>query len=557
MTSRYRRTAVIVVLAFFLVTAAVYATSVLGNGFVEWDDYRLIVQNPILQELSLKNVGRAFSSFDPELYIPLTFLSYQGDRIIGGGFVPQVTHSINLLLHILNALLVAWVLGRLVRDRRAGVIAGMLFAVHPLNAEAVAWASARKDLLSAFFFLLSWGFYLTMRDRDTKRRMSAQWYGLSLGAFFLALLAKIVAVTLPLVLLFTDALQMRRWDRKMLTEKLPYFTLALFAGIIGILGKYGSSSLWYEKILIGCRAIFLYMGKLLVPVKFSVLYPFTHAISITTPELFFSVIGVFLLTKFALRSLRWTRTVAFAWFFFIITALPTMTNFTKADYYKLDVYIGSDRYAYIPSIGFFLLVAAFIRYALQRREKIVYVATCIFVILLGSLAHAQSLMWRDTGTLFVNVLQYYPNSHLAHNNVGAILKHNGHLEQAMIQFQESIDVRPNERAYFNLGQIYAERGDTGLAKTMYEKALAENPEHVDSMVNLGVILLAEKQPDQAIDYFLKALALKPDQPEAAFNLAVAYERKKLKDKAIEWYEKALLLKPGDAEIMATLKHLRR
>jgi len=556
MTLRQRNILLVIAL-FFLVTIAVYGSSVRGNFFVDWDDYRLVVQNPILQELSLKNVARAFSSYDPELYIPLTFMSYQVDRLIGGGFSPQVTHGINLLIHTLNSLLVAWVLGRLVRDRRAGIIAGLLFAVHPMNTEAVAWASARKDLLSSFFFLFSWGSYLMMRDCDIKKRSSALWYALSLWTFFLALLAKIVSVPLPVILILTDFLQGRKFNRKMWTEKIPYFVFSFFAGIIGMLGKFGGSSLLYEKILIGCRALFLYLGKLILPVKFSVLYPFTKEISFVTPELFFSVLGIFVLTKLAMQTIPRTRVIAVAWMFFLVTALPSMTNFTKSDYYKLDVYIGSDRYAYLPSIGFFLLVAFLAHIAFDTRKKIVCATAAICVVLLGSLAHAQSLMWSDTGTLFVNVLQYYPNSHLAHNNVGAILEKRGHIDLAIREFEQSVAVRPNERAYFNLGQIYLQRSDTARAKLMFEKAIEQDPEHVDSMVNLGVILLSEKQFDRAIELFTKAIALKPDLPQAPFNLAMAYERSSQKDKAVEWYRKVLEKHPDDTEAQARLKKLLR
>ena len=556
MTTRHRNI-MVVVAGFFLVTLAVYAASVRGNFFVDWDDYRLIVQNPILQELSVRNAARAFSSYDPELYIPLTFMSYHVDRLIGGGFVPQVTHGINLLLHTLNALLVAWVLGRLVRDRRAGIIAGLLFAVHPLNAEAVAWASARKDLLASFFFLFSWGCYLLMRDCDVKKRSSALWYALSLWTFFLALIAKIVAVPLPVILILTDFLQGRRFDRTMWTEKIPYFTFSFFAGIIGLLGKSGGSSLVYEKMLIGCRAIFLYLGKLLVPVKFSVLYPFTNEISFATPQLFFSVLGVFLLTKLAMQTIPRTRVIAVGWLFFLIMALPSMTNFTKSDYYKLDVYVGSDRYAYLPSIGIFLLLAAFVHIALEKRKKIVCAGTAIFLVLLGSLAHAQSLMWHDTGTLFVNVLQYYPNSHVAHNNVGAILEKKGYVDLAFAEYRKSIDVRPNERAYFNLGQIYLKRSDALNAKDMFEKALVENPNHVDSMARLGAIVLSEKQVDRAIELFTKALSIRADLPDVPFNLATAYEMKGDKTHAAEWYRRVLEKNPDDAEAKAKLKKLQR
>ncbi|MBM3231011.1 tetratricopeptide repeat protein [Candidatus Peregrinibacteria bacterium] len=542
-----------IVMLFFAVTIAVYATAVRGNFFVEWDDYKLIVENPILQEVSVRNIRTAFTAYDPELYIPLTFMSYHADRILGGGWNPSVTHGINLILHTLNALLVTWILSVLTGNRKASVIAGLLFAVHPLHTEAVMWASARKDVLSIFFFLLSWSSYLQFR-RDDARPL--RWYATAVFLLFLALLSKVVVVTLPIVLLMTDYLQRRRIDFSNIREKSPFFLLSFVFGVIALFGQRSGSSLYYEKFLIGCKAIFLYLGKLVVPMKFSILYPFTESISISNPGILFSVLGVILISilVFLFRN---HRSLPFAWMFFTVTVLPTMSNFTKSDYYFHDVYVGSDRYAYIASIGVFFLLAGLISKVQGRLNAALYSVSALILAVFGYLSYQQSFLWKDTGVLFVNVIRHYPNSHLAHNNVGAILEKQGKYDLAVGQYRESLAIRPNERAYYNLAQLYVKAGRTEEARGMYLLTLEQNPGHTDAKVNLAALLIRSGSYDEAIVYLQKALEEEPKHEEAMFNLARAYELSGSRENALGWYRSLLQLTLEDQEIREKINALLR
>ncbi len=151
---------------------AVYGSLVLHGNFVLWDDNNLITNNTHIQGLTFANIGYNFTHFDPELYIPLTFLTYQFDYAFGG-LDASFFHFTNLLLHTLNALLVTLLLYQLTKKRWIAVLCGLLFAVHPLNVEAVAWASARKDLLSTFFFFLSCFTYLRYRSEQSA---SSYWW---------------------------------------------------------------------------------------------------------------------------------------------------------------------------------------------------------------------------------------------------------------------------------------------------------------------------------------------------------------------------------------------
>ncbi|MDP7069622.1 MAG: hypothetical protein QF815_03770, partial [Candidatus Peribacteraceae bacterium] len=433
-----------IIIAFLAIGLFVYGPSIIGNSFVNWDDYNLILENPVLQTLTLSNIWAMFSMYDPDLYIPLTFLSYQAERIIGGGeFIPWISHLINLLLHIGSALLIVGITSRMSKNSWIGVMTGLLFLVHPLHTEAVAWASARKDVLATMFFLMSIWWY-------QKKQIK-----ISVGTFVLALLSKVIAITLPVALLLIDWREGRKIDKHCLKEKIPYFALSLVFGVIAIGGKTDAGFHMVDKMLIGVRSIMFYLEKIFVPMKLAVLYPFTEAISISNPELALSAAGVVGISIIAFLTVRRTKEIAFAWIFFLVTVFPTLTNFTKGDNMLLDVYIASDRYAYIPSIAILFLAATVLYSFKEKFKRFVFWISVVVVMTFGFLSYHQSKMWRDTSFVFLNVIQHYDNSHHAHNSVGVELENRGYIELAKAEYEKSLSIRPNEKAHYNLGRIYA------------------------------------------------------------------------------------------------------
>jgi 4-amino-4-deoxy-L-arabinose transferase-like glycosyltransferase len=214
-----------------LVTLLFYVPS-LGNDFQAHDDTLLITENPTAQGLSIKNIRAAFSTFDPELYIPMTLITHQIEYSLFG-LNPFFFHFTNLLLHIGSSILVTLIAYRLSKDRSRypeifAIGTGVLFALHPLNTEAVAWAAARKDILSGFFFFASLWAYLKV---DSHKK----WYVLSILLFALGLLSKISIVVLPVALLLIEDVRGRRAGS--LKRTAPFFGLSLIFGIVAMLGK--------------------------------------------------------------------------------------------------------------------------------------------------------------------------------------------------------------------------------------------------------------------------------------------------------------------------------
>jgi 4-amino-4-deoxy-L-arabinose transferase-like glycosyltransferase len=236
----------------------------LTNGFVVWDDALLVTKNPIAHGLTWANIKAAFTTYDPELYIPLTLLSFQINYSLHE-LLPFGYHLVNLLLHFGSVLMIAWVMFGMTKNRVAAIVTALLFAVHPINVEAVAWVSGRKDVLAAFFFLLSIGAFLKKDDSDR----SWLWYAISIASFVLGLLAKVSVVTLPVALLLIDWYRQKPLSKKTWMELIPFFALSIVFVIIASLGKSSTDEFFIEKLLMGALSIVLHLVHIVFPIGFS------------------------------------------------------------------------------------------------------------------------------------------------------------------------------------------------------------------------------------------------------------------------------------------------
>lgn len=517
-----------VVVAFFGLTFAIYGHS-LGSEFVRWDDGMLVYENPAIREISPASLKHIFTTYDPELYIPLTFLTYQIDYQIAGQ-QPFLYHLDNLLLHTLNALLTAWFLYLLSKKKWIALACGLLFAVHPLHTEAVEWVSARKDVLSTFFFLLTLISCLYWRENRERRTFVA-----SLVFYILGLLSKVMVITLPVVLLLIDLRDGKKWSPRLLTEKAPYLGLAAVFGIIGVFGKTGviGSSTFGAKVLMACKSAVFYIQQIVFPLHFSLLYPYTKAITFASPDFFVPVLALLALAGLAWASLRWSRDILFGLLFYLVTVAPTFLNFAKGG--ELDVYFASDRYAYIPSIGIFFAIACALHFVVRllisrspfeetnneqtkNETRIFWAIVGGLIMVCSFLSYRQSFVWRDTQSLFENVIRYYPeSSYVAHNNLGNVYRLDGDAARAIDEYRQAIKIRPNAKTLSNLGAVYRRGKQYDLALQQYEQALKLDPQSKEAHFGLGIVLAAQGKLSDAEAEYGKAIAIDPAYEEAYTN----------------------------------------
>lgn len=577
------RTILLVIGGFVALGVLVYGGS-MWNAFVRWDDGMLIYENPAIRTIAPWSLKRIFTTYDPELYIPLTFLTYQINYAVGG-INPFAYHLTNLLLHIGNALLAAWFILLLTRKRLVGVLVGLLFLLHPLHTEAVEWASARKDVLSTFFFLAALVGYLYWRSSDERKTLI-----LSVVLFVLGLMSKVMVITLPVILVLIDWYEGRSFkERRLWIEKWPYLLMAVVFGIIGLFGKQGvvASTSLLTKLLMACKSAVFYLWQMVWPLHFSLLYPYTKAITITSPDFFVPVLVLVALAAVAIVSLRWTRAVMFGLLFYGITVAPTFLNFAKGG--DLDIYFASDRYAYVPSIGIFLLVALGAYWLQQRMVERspslgAWGVPALSLAVLASLAlkaHAQAGVWTDTKSLFGNVLKEFPEtSYVAHNNLGnvyrlegdlakseeeykaalAIRKHpktmanlgavyrrRNQIDQAINTYKEALELDPNSPdAHFGLGIVYAQLGNFVAAQEQYQAAIEADPSKAGPYLNYGALLAENGQDEEAATQFRLALGIDPDNADALYNLGYALTSLNRPDEAIAAYAHAIEVQPSVA-----------
>lgn len=572
------RTLLLTIAGFFGVALLIYGWS-LHDAFVRWDDGMLIYENPVIRTINIASMKWVFTHFDPELYIPLTFFTYQIDYLIGG-INPFLYHLDNLILHTFNALLVMWLLFLMLRHRWIALFCGLLFLVHPLHTEAVEWASARKDVLSTFFFLSSIIAYLYYQNRPNPNPNPNPSYWVSVTLFLLGLLSKVMIITLPLVLLLIDWHREREVDRRMFTDKIPYVALSILFGLIGLLGKQGvvASSSTASKILMAGKSMAFYVHQFFWPLRLSLLYPYTKAITITSPDFFLSWIFVIALIAAALFLRNRLRTATVGILFFFVTVSPTLLNFAKGG--DLDIYFASDRYAYVPSIGLIIALASLVAFVLQKRQwnRAGFVVGTLLLATLAGLAYRQSLVWADTRSLFYNVIRLYPDSsYVAHNNLGNMYRLDGDLPAAINEYKQALAIRPHAKTYSNLGAayrkqrnytdaldayaralaldpqspaahfglgiVYADQGRLVEAEAEYKKSITLDPTDEAVEVNLGALYAAQNRFDDAIVQYKKALAKNPYYPQAAYNLGVAESSIGNFDAAIGAYRDAISFDP--------------
>ncbi len=516
--------------------AILYLIPALQNGFVSLDDGLLITKNPAVMALTPRTVWHVFTHYDPELYIPVTFISYQFDHLVWG-LNPVGFHLMNLLLHAASAGLLAFIILKVSGSRLAALVVALLFAVHPLNTEAVLWAAARKDVLSTFLALVSAATFVLYRQEEKQK-----WYRAAVVFFILALLAKVSIVVLPVFFLLYDRICGRKFDRSAVREYLPFAAAMLVFVVIAVIGKTGvlQSSGPLQTLLLACKSAAFYLQQLIWPSGLTVIYPQQTPVILASPEFFIPVAGIlaFLIAVIALRK---RRPVASALILvFLIALVPNSTNFFK----NSMLFFASDRYAYIAALGIFGLAAWLVR-SLDRKENVVLssitgVVSIAVIAALSLAASVQAQTWKDSETLYTRVLEVYPESALAWNNLGDIQMKAGKREQAMESFDRAIASDPSLMSpHLNRGDALRISGDLQAAETelkiavdLIEKKTVSNLEELGAYYYLGRLYDETGHVEESLAVFRRAVERLPDSAEPHYNLGVMLQKHRRTEEAL-------------------------
>lgn len=556
----------------------------LGNQFLNWDDSVNFTRNPDFRGLGWHNIQWMFTSFHAGHYQPITWLTLGLDFVWGGkvfgddpthgpGMNPKAYHITNNVLHAINAALVYLLALRvlaaaLLRDDRArtwtihlaAAISALLFGLHPMRVENVAWITERRDLVSALLLLLTVLAYLrAVRPDEAHAR---RWWGICLALYVLSLMAKVAGVPLPVVLLALDWYPLRRFKpgsmKRVLLEKASFLAVALvFAAIVsaGQSTKGWLYTLTYYplglRVVQSCYGLCFYAWKTIAPVDLLPLYEL-HIPFNTTEIRFLVSIAVVVIAAFGVIVLPWRRAPA------LLVAAICYAAFLGPvlGLFQNGPQLVADRYSYLPAMGLMMLVSGSVAWWLGRASVPRFVAPLsvavagLLVVTLGWMTWNQCRVWHDSETLWRFTLSRDPNSAVANNNLGGVLASKGQLAEAVEFAQRAVDIDPrssNNRD--NLREALRRTGQFRRVVQVWldEAALFQNnpgfPYTATYHYDAGTTALQNNQVDLAIEHLSVAVAMQPNNAQSRTNLAGALSRKDRLDDAIAQYRAAIEVDP--------------
>jgi tetratricopeptide (TPR) repeat protein len=480
-------------------------SSTLSFEFVNWDDWEYVVFNPHLGELDLEFASWCLTAFHASNWHPATLFSFGLDHALWERDATGY-HLTSVLLHAANSALVVWltwllfrrVLWRTTASVFGAAIVGLTFACHPLHVESVAWISERKDVLYGFFWLASliaWLSYVDP-DADVRRRRTA--YALALASYALSALSKPMAVTLPLVLLILDAYPLQRLAprrgrlRIALVEKIPFFAISIATALLtlaaqsarGAIGKADLSLL--DRLWVAVKALGFYLGKLIAPLTLVPLYPLNPEIDpLTWPYWTALVVLIVLIIAAAVLRNR-MPSIASGLAFYVATLLPVL------GLVELGYHSAADRYMYIPMLGPATLAGAAAAFAWHRGTRTRWIATAVstaVIAFFGWRTIDQISVWRDSVSLWSHVVAVYPDSSLAHYNLGHAHAIAGQASRAEAEWKRTLEIDSTyAAALYELGAAAGRNGEYAKALRYFEALMASDPNHARGRINLAMVL---------------------------------------------------------------------
>jgi Flp pilus assembly protein TadD len=559
---------------FILVMLVLMVLGVYGQTFyfefVGFDDDRFLLENPNVRNgLTIESISWAFEIGKITTWHPLTWLVYMLNVDLVG-LHPGGHHMTNVILHILNTLLLFTLLNKMTGEMWKSVAVTAFFAIHPINAESVAWVAELKNVLSTFFWMLTMlaYFYYCIRPGVVR-------YFSVLLLFIAGLLCKPMLVTLPCVLLLMDYWPLKRLVIRPSTkdpypnasqeissrltpvslgfgllEKIPFF---IFSGVSIYLS---SLSLMNQGLAVSdevapmtlriANAIVIYVRyiwKLIWPEHLTFYYPYPESIPIwQSTGAFLIIAGI---TIMLLRWIKEQPSLTIGWLWFLGTLVP-VSGLVQAGLWPAM----ADRYAYIPMIGFFITVcwgAAALAHRMHLKKGVLIVITSVAVIFYGLAGRTQTGYWENSYTLFEHAIAVTDGNWISYNNLGYALMARGRTEEAIENFKKAIKVKPGlEDPYVNIGLALMAKGRIEESRDYYLSVLSIKPNFAKVHNNLGVIELQTGHVEKAIQYFIRAIQIDPHYAAAYNGLGTAQAYQGKNEKAIDSFKKALQINPDYA-----------
>lgn len=557
-----------IVFLFLAAATLVLYWQVQYHDFINYDDPAYVTSNRHVQTgLTISGISWAVTTMELSNWHPLTWISHMADCQLFG-LNPAGHHWTNLLFHLLNVILLFYILYRFTGELWKSVMAAALFALHPLNVESVAWVSERKNVLSTFFWMLTvfaYGYYA----------VHPQWkrYAAVLVVFALGLMAKPMLVSLPFVLLLLDFWPLRRtrfslshrdaqkhverWTpsgegrtsfARLLIEKIPLFILSIFSAVMTLKAASEQAIAVTEVLPMVSRienavmSYVRYIGKMLWPEGLAVFYPYLYSWPI------WQVSGTALLlvciTALVIWKFRTCPYLAVGWFWYLGTLVPVI------GLVQVGMQAMADRYMYVPMIGLFMMVVWGVPDLLRGRRArtmLLVAASGVILFLLMICTYFQVQHWQNSVRLFRYAISVTSGNYVAHNLLGNALRDTGQFEEAATNYRQAIAINPGYwPAYNNLGVTHALQKRYAEAIALYLQAIKIEGDDRLIRFNMGDALMQTGRIDEAAFQFREAVRLRPEVAAFHNSLGVALIRQGRHDEAVNELRETIRLDPDHA-----------
>jgi tetratricopeptide (TPR) repeat protein len=532
-TSKY----LLICLALAVMTFIAYAP-VIHSEFINFDDGDYVFgNNHITSGLTLQNITWAFTKTHADNYHPLTSLSLMLDCELFG-VNPHSFHLTNLLFHIANTLLLFLVLSRMTKNLWSGAFVAALFALHPLHVESVAWVSERKDVLSAFFWMLTLFAYIRYVEKPAVGR-----FLLTLLVFTLGLLSKSMLITLPLILFILDYWPLNRLNSKFSVikaffEKLPFIGLSIVFSVITFLvqwqiglAKSLSSYPLSWRIENAIVSYVVYIEKLFVPTNLAIFYPHPQG-GVPLWQIISAVLLLAIVTSLVLWQLRRCPYFAAGWLWFLVTLIPVI------GIVQVGLQARADRYTYVPYIGLFIIIAwgvSEISASLPYRKALLSLSAAFVLLAIGLQTRSQAGFWHDSITLYKHTIAVTKNNWWAHRFLADAFIEKGRLAEGIAQLKESLRIDPeNATVQHELAKTLLDKGDVNEAIALYQKLLPPLPDNMADLAGINPAMASRRDIQIIIDLYT----------EANINFATALLRRGDVNEAAKRFNEVLRMNPN-------------
>jgi len=566
------RAKVAICIFLMVATFSIYS-QVQDHGFINFDDNILVTESSLVQAgLTNENIIRVFTTTHFGGWTPITSISYMLDYQLYG-LNPKGFLLTNLFFHIANSLLLFLILFRMTGAIWQSAFVATMFALHPLNVESVAWVAERKNVLSTLFWLLTIWAYIRYAEKPTTKR-----YSLVFLLFAFGLMSKSMVVTLPFVLLLLDYWPLERFKlgrrerefkiaqkdkyfngekniSKLVLEKFPLLILSALCSITAlILFEKAGESVAQDPVSIltiltnVLISYFEYLWKMLWPKGLAILYAHPgNTLAVWKGVL--CGIALLVITTISIKLIRKAPYFVVGWFWYLGTLIPVIGFIT------LGHHLIADRYAYLPLIGIFVIIAWGVPELLKEwryRKNVLKASAGILILTLMLITWIQVSHWKNSITVFKHAIRVtdkkYPGFSVVHNNLGNALLNKGRISEAISHYKMAIKINPDYAlAHNNLGNALSAERKNEEAISHYKIAIKLKPDFALAHYNLGIALVAERKIEEAISHYKMAIKLKPDYAEAHNNLGNALSAERKIEEAISHYKMAIKANPDYAD----------